>query len=290
MAVIRFTAVNRGELPSWLAAGATFYLANDFQGFPRRLVAKGERDETLNGTPEGWLDALQREYTIRTDFIPLYQRDLWRAFFTSVLNAEVFAIDFTARQLLGNPSFEAGNVVGWEVHPGGTALAATSAISAVGRYSGWVGLTTDVNTTVVISPPVPSPLAVSPGQSVLVQGIAKPDGGGSTPNRDLSLAPLIHDAGGSAIYSTAIGTAAFGTVAWQLLSGTATAPANSARLYADWFRSGAAAGTVGMWLFDEVLLSILSSWQNVWLVDDSIDEQQIGGVGVQYSFRVKVVP
>ena len=46
----------------------------------------------------------------------------------------------------------------------------------------------------------------------------------------------------------------------------------------------------GVWYIDHNLLAKLSTWLNVWLVDNSVDEQQIGGVGVQYRFRVKTVP
>lgn len=60
-----------------------------------RLAVKGERDEALDGTPEGWLHALQQQWNVQTDLVLLAARPNWREFFSSVMNAETFQIDFT---------------------------------------------------------------------------------------------------------------------------------------------------------------------------------------------------
>ena len=101
MGVVTYTAVDRGELVSGHVAGTQYQLETAFQGFPRRLVAKGQKDETLDGTPEGWLFALQHEYDLVTDFIALASRDQWREFFSSVMNAETFQLDLTGT--IGSP-------------------------------------------------------------------------------------------------------------------------------------------------------------------------------------------
>jgi hypothetical protein len=292
MSVIRFTAESRGFLPSWLAAGRTFYLANNFNAFPLKISAKREREETLDGTPEGYLHALQSEYSITTDFIPLHERPVWRAFFSSVLNSETFAIDFDARQRLGNPGFEGGNTSSWEVQAGGGSFAVNSnaGLQALGSYAGQVTLQINANTTVLLNPAFANSIVVTPGQSVLLQGLAKRDES-SLPNRNLNLTPLMLNAGGGSLYSTAVGTALSSVTGYQLVNGTATVVALGVRLHADWFKSTpAATDEAGRWLVDEHLLAILSSWTDVSLVDESVDEQQIGGVGVRYRFRVKVVP
>lgn len=95
MGVITYTAVDRGELVPGHTPGGEYQLETAFQEFPRDLIAKGEIDETLDGTPEGWLDALQVEHEIRTDLVLLADRPKWREFITSVMNSEAFSIDFT---------------------------------------------------------------------------------------------------------------------------------------------------------------------------------------------------
>jgi hypothetical protein len=289
MAVIRFTAVNRGELPSWLSAGATFYVANNFQGFPRRLVAKREIDETLDGTPEGYLHALQREYTIATDFIPLYERDVWRAFFSSVLGAETFAIDFSATQQLGNPGFESGSTTPWVDAGGwsGFATNSTAGLQALGRYAAQATMTINANGQAFRS----QLMAAVPGQTWVLQGAAKRSES-SVPNRDVQLYGMFFDGATAFLAQTLIGEAVQTFVGYQPLSGvTAAAPANTAFVALMWIQDTPLnTNEAGQWLFDEHILALLGSWQNVYLVDSSIEEQQIGGVGVKYSFRVRTLP
>lgn len=101
MGVITYTAVDRGELAAGHTAGNQYQLETRFQGFPRDIVPKGLIEETLDGTPEGWLDALQIEYEVATDLVFLAERPNWREFFTSVVNGEPFQIDFTGT--IANP-------------------------------------------------------------------------------------------------------------------------------------------------------------------------------------------
>lgn len=95
MPVITYVAVDRGELVGGHSAASEYQIETAFEQYPRDLVAKGGKDEALDGTPEGWLHALQREYNITTDLVLLAARPNWREFFTSVMNAETFQIDFT---------------------------------------------------------------------------------------------------------------------------------------------------------------------------------------------------
>lgn len=90
MPVISYTASR--ELVG--SAGAQ-QIETNFQDFPRRQIFKGEKEETLDGTPEGWLDALQHEYDITSDIILESAVPRWREFFASVAAGEVFQIDFT---------------------------------------------------------------------------------------------------------------------------------------------------------------------------------------------------
>lgn len=99
MGSITYTAVDRGELVAGHTAGTPYTINTEFQEFPRTLHAKGDRDETLDGRPEGWLYALQREYQVRTDIILLADRANWREFFSSVMNGEQFQINFDGTPL-----------------------------------------------------------------------------------------------------------------------------------------------------------------------------------------------
>lgn len=95
MPVITYVAVNRGYLVGGHTAGNSYQIECQLDGYPARFSAKGEIDEALDGTPEGWLHALQREYDVQSDLVLLSARPNWREFFTSVINAETFQIDFT---------------------------------------------------------------------------------------------------------------------------------------------------------------------------------------------------
>jgi hypothetical protein len=95
MPVITYSAVNRGRLVGGHSAGNQYQIECDFQEFPETMEAKGIRDETLDGTPEGWLDALQYSYQIRTDLVLPADVGDWREFLSSVANSETFQIDFT---------------------------------------------------------------------------------------------------------------------------------------------------------------------------------------------------
>jgi len=285
MAVIKFTAVNRGELPSWLTAGATFYLANNFQGFPRRLVAKGQREETLDGTPEGYLHALQREYSIVTDFIPLAERDLWRAFFASVLNTEGFQIDFDARQLLGNPSFESGALSPWSAAAGGTPVANTTA-AIIGTYGAQLTLAINAQGNILESALAPTIASASHVYQMLARRSET-----SVPNRNLAMFNRFSDSGGGSLSTSVIATVLAATSGVQMLQGTSTSVASTAQCSLGVQKvSPHATDETGVWHVDHALLARLSSWVDVWLIDSSIEEQQIGGVGVQYRFRVKALP
>jgi hypothetical protein len=93
--VITYTAVNRGFLVGGHSASTQYQIETSFNGYPLTFIAKGDKDEALDGTPEGWLHALQREYQVVSDLVLLAARPNWREFFTSVMNAETFQIDFT---------------------------------------------------------------------------------------------------------------------------------------------------------------------------------------------------
>lgn len=95
MPVITYRAVDRGELAQGHTAGTVYQIEFDMNAFPRDYTFKGSRDETLDGTPEGWLDAIQKEWDITTDLIYPSQIAYWREFITSVANCETFSIDFT---------------------------------------------------------------------------------------------------------------------------------------------------------------------------------------------------
>lgn len=95
MPVVTYIAVDRGELAPGNTAGTQYQLEVDFEGFPRRLMRKGELEETLSGEPEAWIHALQRQLAVQTTYVPLAARPNWREFFSSVLAGEVFQVDFT---------------------------------------------------------------------------------------------------------------------------------------------------------------------------------------------------
>ncbi len=95
MPVITYTAVDRGALVGGHTAGVSYQIETKFQAYPRRMKPRRNLDEALDGTPESYLHALLYDYSIRSDFIPLSLRPNWREFFTSVINAELFTVDFT---------------------------------------------------------------------------------------------------------------------------------------------------------------------------------------------------
>jgi hypothetical protein len=95
MPVITYSAVNRGRLVGGHSAGNSYQIECDFESFAETQISKGTFDETLDGTMEGWLDALQFEYNISTDLILNSAMPNWREFFSSVASAETFQIDFT---------------------------------------------------------------------------------------------------------------------------------------------------------------------------------------------------
>lgn len=95
MPVITYLAVDRGELQGAHVEGVEYQIEVLFEAYPRKLTFKGMREETLDGTPEGYLHAVQRAYAIQTSFILLADRPKWREFFGSVMNAETFQVDFT---------------------------------------------------------------------------------------------------------------------------------------------------------------------------------------------------
>lgn len=95
MPVITYAAVDRGELVGGHTAGTEYQIETELQQFPRELVRKGQFDETLDGTPEGYLHALQKDYPILSDLVLIADREDWREFLTSVAAGEEFMIDFT---------------------------------------------------------------------------------------------------------------------------------------------------------------------------------------------------
>lgn len=95
MPVITYTAVNRGELVGGHTAGLSYQIEHAFEKYPRLSMFSGSRDETLDGTPESWLDSLQKQWSIVTDLILPADIGNWREFVSSVMNAETFQIDFT---------------------------------------------------------------------------------------------------------------------------------------------------------------------------------------------------
>lgn len=94
MPVITYTAIDRGELVGGHSAGNSYQIEVDFEAFPRTTRARRDLDETLDGTPEGYLHALQHTYEVATDLVLLADRPNWREFFSSVLAGEEFEIDF----------------------------------------------------------------------------------------------------------------------------------------------------------------------------------------------------
>lgn len=95
MPVISYTAVDRGYLKGGHSAGTPYQIEINFESFPRELIAKGAKDEALDGTPEGWLQAIQRQWDVQTDLVLKAAAVDWAEFFTSVMSAETFQIDFT---------------------------------------------------------------------------------------------------------------------------------------------------------------------------------------------------
>lgn len=95
MPVITYVAVDRGELASGHSATTQYQIETGFEDFPRTQVPKGSFDETLSGRPEGWLDAMQWEYSITTGLVLPADVEDWRELFSSVANREEFQIDFT---------------------------------------------------------------------------------------------------------------------------------------------------------------------------------------------------
>lgn len=95
MSVVTYVAVDRGRLAGGHSASTQYQIECFFEAYPETQVSKGIRDEALDGTPEGWLDAVQYEYQIRTDLVLSGDRDNWQEFFSSVANAETFQLDFT---------------------------------------------------------------------------------------------------------------------------------------------------------------------------------------------------
>jgi hypothetical protein len=95
MPVITYTAVNRGYLKGGHSAGTSYKIETNFDSFPREFVFKGAKDEALDGTPEGWLQAIQRQWEIQTDLVLKAAAADWIEFFTSVASAETFQVDFT---------------------------------------------------------------------------------------------------------------------------------------------------------------------------------------------------
>jgi len=99
--VITYIAKDRGELVPGHVAGGQYQIETELQAFPRRTIANRNDAETLDGTPESWLDSLQREWSVRTDIILAANIDVWREFISSVLNRETFQIAFTGT--IANP-------------------------------------------------------------------------------------------------------------------------------------------------------------------------------------------
>jgi hypothetical protein len=95
MPVITYTAVNRGRLASGHSASTQYQIECELESFPEVQISKGIRDETLDGTPEMWLDALLYEYQVRSDLVLNADKEDWQEFFSSVAAGEPFQIDFT---------------------------------------------------------------------------------------------------------------------------------------------------------------------------------------------------
>lgn len=95
MPVITYVAVDRGELVGGHSATTEYQIQTNLEQFPRRRVNKGEFDETLDGTPEGYLDATVFEWDVVTDLVLPAAIGNWDEFFSSVANREMFQIDFT---------------------------------------------------------------------------------------------------------------------------------------------------------------------------------------------------
>lgn len=95
MPVITYTAVNRGFLAAGHSATQEYQIENAFQSFPITYGRRGRFRETLDGTPESYLYAVDRTWQIQTDLVYAANVPLWDEFFTSVLAAETFEIDFT---------------------------------------------------------------------------------------------------------------------------------------------------------------------------------------------------
>jgi hypothetical protein len=93
MPVIRYIATRS------LEAGTTFNdertIENRFHARPRQTQFSGERRVTLDQSPESYLHGIIRRYDITTDFISANELPQWREFLDSVINTEVFEIDFT---------------------------------------------------------------------------------------------------------------------------------------------------------------------------------------------------
>lgn len=95
MPVITYTAVDRGRLASGHSAATQYQIEANFESYPESMIPKGVFEETLDGTPEGYLEALQFEHQIQSDIVLLADREHWRELFSSVAATEEFAIDFT---------------------------------------------------------------------------------------------------------------------------------------------------------------------------------------------------
>ena len=95
MPVITYVAVDRGELVGGHTATTEYQIECDLQAFPSDWEFKGEKDETLDGTPESWMDALQKSWRVQSDLVLVGDVQKWREFLTSVINSETFQIDFT---------------------------------------------------------------------------------------------------------------------------------------------------------------------------------------------------
>ena len=95
MPVITYTAVDRGQLKSGHSAGTQYQIECDLQAFPRSSEATGQFDQTLDGTPEAYVDAYLTEWAITSDLIFPSAIDDWREFLSSVAGREKFQLDFT---------------------------------------------------------------------------------------------------------------------------------------------------------------------------------------------------
>lgn len=99
MPVITYTAVDRGFIASGHSATQQYQLENAFRAFPITHKRRGRYRETLDGTPEAYVYALERTWRIETDLIYAVNVALWEEFFSSVLGCETFAVDFTGTVL-----------------------------------------------------------------------------------------------------------------------------------------------------------------------------------------------